>query len=113
MRRVSQSEAKRNQQFPQKCSGGGGYEVWIVLQEFDANALGHNEETRRLTEGSLGDTGIHRSTFGSQTYCVAHSLQERPTTVSDGGRIFENESFQGRCKNGLFTMISWRSRTLL
>ena len=58
-RRVSQSEAKRNQQFPQTCSGGGGYEVWIALQELDENALGHNEKARRLAEGSLGDTGIH------------------------------------------------------
>ena len=35
-------------------------------------------------------TGIHGSTVGSQTYRVAHSLQERTTAVSDGGRVFEN-----------------------
>ena len=42
-RRVSQSEAKRNQQFPQTRSSGGSYEIWTAMQEFDADALGHHE----------------------------------------------------------------------
>ena len=50
---------------------------------------------------------------GSQTYRVAHSLQEGTTTVPDGGRVFENESLQKRCKKGLFARISWRSGTAL
>ena len=45
-RRVSQSEAKGNQQFPQTRSGGGGYEIWTAMQEFDADALGHNKKVR-------------------------------------------------------------------
>ena len=45
-RRVSQSEAKENQQFPQTRSSGGGYEIWTAMQEFDADALGHYEKTR-------------------------------------------------------------------
>ena len=40
------SKHKRIQQFPQTCSSGGGYEVWIALQQFVAYALGHHEETR-------------------------------------------------------------------
>ena len=91
-RRVSQSKASGDQQFPQTCSSGGGYEVWIALQQLDANALGHHEETRRLIEGSLGGTGVHGPAAGSKTHSLAYSLQERQTAVSDGGRIFENES---------------------
>ena len=45
-RRVSQSEAKGNQQFPQTRSSGGGYEIWTAMQEFDADALGRYEKTR-------------------------------------------------------------------
>ena len=45
-RKVSQSEAKGNQQFPQTRSSGGGYEIWTAMQEFDADALGHCEKTR-------------------------------------------------------------------
>ena len=45
-RRVSQSEAKGNQQFPQTRSSGGGYEIWTAMQEVDADALGHYEKTR-------------------------------------------------------------------
>ena len=26
--------------------GGGSYEVWIAMQQLDADALGHHEETR-------------------------------------------------------------------
>ena len=48
-------------------------------------------------------------------------LGAKPTaspTVSRRGRqlflrVFENEGLQGRCKNGLFTRISWRSGTAL
>ena len=44
---------------------------------------------------------------------VAHSLQKRTTTVSDGGRVLGNEGLQGRCKNGLFTRVGGRSRAAL
>ena len=44
-RRVSQSQAKGNQQFPQTRSSGGSYEIWIAMQKFDADALGYHEET--------------------------------------------------------------------
>ena len=46
MRRVSQSETKGNQRFPQTCSSGGGYEIWTAMQEFDADALGHHKKIR-------------------------------------------------------------------
>ena len=46
MRRVSQSETKGNQQFPQTRSGGGGYEIWTAMQEFDTDALGHYKKVR-------------------------------------------------------------------
>ena len=45
--------------FLKHAGGGSGYEVWNTLQQLDANALGHNEETRRLAEGSLGGTGVY------------------------------------------------------
>ena len=45
-RRVSQSETKRNQQFPQARSSGGSYEIWTAMQEFDADALGHYKKVR-------------------------------------------------------------------
>ena len=45
-RGVSQSETKGYQQFPQTRSGGGGYEIWTAMQEFDADALGHYEKVR-------------------------------------------------------------------
>ena len=45
-RRVSQSETKGNQQFPQTRSSGGGYEIWTAMQEFDADALGHYKNVR-------------------------------------------------------------------
>ena len=37
---------KRNQQFPQTRSTRGSYKIWTAKQEFDADALGHHEETR-------------------------------------------------------------------
>ena len=104
-RRVYQSEAKGNQQFPQTCSGGCSYEVWIAMQKLDADALCHHEETRLLTEGSLGDTGVHGPTAGSNAYRLAHGLHERKTAVSDGGRVFE---LQGQRKNGLLARIGGR-----
>ena len=62
------------------------------MQQLDASALGHHEETRQLTESSLGGTGIHGPAAGSKTYSLAYGLQERKTAFSDGGRVFENES---------------------
>ena len=46
---------------------------------------------REVRVSTFGDTGVHGSTVGSQTYRFAHSLQERTTAVSDGSGVFENE----------------------
>ena len=40
------AKQKGNQQFPQTCSSGGGYEIWTAMQEFDADALGHYKKIR-------------------------------------------------------------------
>ena len=47
--------------------------------------------TRKPDDSLKARLVIQGFTVGSQTYRVAHSLQEKTTAVSDGSRVFENE----------------------
>ena len=109
-RRVSQSEAKGNQQFPSTRSSGGSYEIWIAMQKFDADALG---VITRKPDDSLKARLVIQGFTDPQ-------LGAKPTaspTVSRRGRqlfltvagSFRMKVFQGRRKNSFFARISWRS----